>query len=159
MLTPEEVAATAQQISQAGAITTVPLFTYVDNAALNAHLEIDRTSEPTFTCSNENGTVRIIRAETPEEYCKALMEQPGFYVAERQNAVAASAKIQQMLSEENAAHSGQENYNYLPALFVSLQALRDFAQMYEENEFPDADQMISEQLNDILQYPIDDPSI
>jgi uncharacterized protein (DUF1015 family) len=103
---------------------TGPVFlTYRADRRVDALVEAETTREPLYDFTAEDGVRHTVwRAQSAEQLARCFNEVPLLYIADGHHRAASASRARAALRDENAAHTGDEEYNrFLAVVFPDEQ--------------------------------------
>ena len=103
---------------------TGPVFlTYRADRRLDALVEAETKADPLYDFEAEDGVRHTIwRASAPEQLVRCFREVPMLYIADGHHRAASASRARAARREQNAAHTGDEEYNrFLAVVFPADQ--------------------------------------
>ncbi|HEX6184548.1 MAG TPA: DUF1015 family protein [Pyrinomonadaceae bacterium] len=103
---------------------TGPVFlTYRADRRVDALVEAETKREPLYDFEAPDGVRHTVwRAAAPEQLARCFAEVPALYIADGHHRAASASRARAALRDENASHTGQEEYNrFLAVVFPDEQ--------------------------------------
>ena len=108
-----------------GAHPGLVFLTIADNAEIDHLIEKTVQEKPLYDFTADDGIRHTAwRINLPEPWVKAFEKVSTAYVADGHHRSAAAARVGKLMREKNPAHTGQEDYNWFPAVIFPASQLK-----------------------------------
>jgi len=101
-------------------------------------MEKEQENAPIYDITTEDGVQHSIwKVEDYISIQKAFAEIPSLYIADGHHRCASAARVAKEMASQNPAHSGEEEYNYFPAVLFPMQQMEILSYNRVIFELPD----------------------
>lgn len=104
------------------------MLAYDDTAGLTTLMEIEQQQDPIYDFTTDDEVQHTIwRVREANEIIEAFKNIKALYIADGHHRCASAARVAQKKAQNNANHTGNEEYNFFPAVLFPMQQMEILA--------------------------------
>lgn len=99
------------------------MITFDDTQSIAELMEAETSSTPLYDVTAGDVEHYIWRVDNTEPFINAFDQIPNLYIADGHHRCASASRAAALMAQQNPKHSGDEAYNYFPAVVIPMQQM------------------------------------